>query len=166
MKQFIRIIKIALGFSWRKRFWLFLMYPLSGLIRLMVLTVPFKYLSRFLGQHHRNHQLCVLVSDTQLQLAREIGGTIALLDKYTPWKSNCMVEGILARIWLAAYGIPYVFYMGAYLTKDAAEPMKAHAWVGVGPKLIVGGHGHQRYAIVGTFVSRMLADSLKGSRSS
>lgn len=164
MKRLARLIAIALGFSWRKRFWLLLMYPLSGLIRAAVLLVPFKHLSRCLGIHYRNYQLCVLVTDAQLQMAREIGGTIALIDKYTPWQTNCMVEGILARIWLGFYKIPYVFYMGAYLTKDDSQPMKAHAWVGVGPRLIVGGRGHQRYAIVSTFVSKALTGALKGCK--
>ena len=160
MSQLLRIFKTAKGLSWRRKVWLLVMYPLSGLVRLVALCAPFRYVSRLLGCHYRNHQLCVLVSDYQLLTAHEIGRTIVILDKYTPWKTNCMVEGILARIWLGAYGIPYVFYLGTQLTKDASEPMKAHAWVGVGPRIIVGNQGHQRYTIVGTFVSKRLAKSI------
>lgn len=161
MNRSLRVVKTAFGLSWRRKLWFLAMYPLSGFVRLAVLCTPFKYLSHFLGHHYRNYQLCVLVSDAQLQTAREIGCTIAILDKYTPWKTNCMVDAILARIWLSAYRIPYVFYLGAYLTKEVSEPMKAHAWVGVGPRLIVGGKGHLRYAIVSTFVSKLLANSIE-----
>lgn len=64
-----------------------------------------------------------------------------------------MVEAILTHWLLNRYRVPHVICLGAYLTKDPSEPMKAHAWVRVGPRIIVGAAGHQRYAVTAVFVS-------------
>jgi hypothetical protein len=151
---FSKVKTAATKLKWYQFSWLLLMYPLSGLIRASVLTIPFKYLNKALGSHHKNHQLCTLFTEQQITKARQIGQTIRIMSKYTPWKSNCMVEAILARMWLSWHKIPYVFYMGAYMTKDPAEPMKAHAWVTTGYLYVVGGRGHQKYAIVSTFLPK------------
>lgn len=160
MKSLLRKLKTAWRLPLRRKVWALVMYPLSGLIRASVLSIPFKYLNKGLGIQHKNYQLCPLVTDYQLQRSVEIGRTIRMIAKYTPWKTNCMVEAILARIFLAYYDIPYIFYMGAYLTKDPKEPMKAHAWLSTGPYIIVGGRGHKKYAIVSSFVSKHFQEPL------
>jgi hypothetical protein len=127
-------------------------YPLSGFIRFCILTLPFKVISRWLGKHFSNNQLSVLVSESQMQRAREIGSLIAIFEKYTPWKTNCLVQAILCRILLGYYHIPYIIYLGTFMTKDQNEPMKAHAWVSVGSKVIAG-RGYQKFVIVSSFTS-------------
>ena len=156
MRNLLRKLRSAWQLSFRQKLWFVLCYPLSGIVRAMVLTIPFKWLKRLLGVHHKNFQLCPLVTDEQLSRACEIGRTIAIIDKYTPWKSNCMVEAILSRWLLAVYDIPYALYMGAYLTKNPNEPMKAHAWVRVGSRIIVGARGHKRYGVTATFLDKSL----------
>ena len=148
----IRKLKVAWGFSWQQKLWFVVLYPLSGLVRAAVLTIPFKHLNRALGKNNKNHRLSSIVSEEQLLTAKNISIVIRTVSKYTPWTSNCMVEAMLARFVLRAYGIPYVFYLGVQMTHDPEEPMKAHAWVTAGPYAVVGGKNHHKFGVVGTFI--------------
>lgn len=159
--SFIQKIHGAWRLSWQQKIWIIVLYPISGIVRASVLVIPFKYLHKSLGIHSRNLQFCTVITESQLQKARQIGNAIIIMSKYTPWESNCMVQAILARWVLSLYGIPYVMYMGAYMTKDRSEPMKAHAWITAGPRIVVGAKGHQRYAIVSTFASKQLKSLIK-----
>jgi len=115
--------------------------------------MPFKWIKRHLGLHQKNFDFCPLVEDEQLRLACEVGRTVSKLSRYTFWNSNCMVEAVLTHGLLNFYRVPHVICMGAFLTKDPTEPMKAHAWVRVGARIVVGAAGHQRYAVTAVFVS-------------
>jgi hypothetical protein len=75
-----------------------------------------------------------------------------LTARYTPWETKCLVQATMARFLLGVYGIPYILHLGTLMTHNDEEPLKAHAWVKVGPWIIVGGEGHQAFAIVGSWV--------------
>ncbi len=141
---------------WCEKIWLTLLYPLSGVIRFTILTMRFSWLAPLLGQHHKNYQLSPLVSQPMLQRAWRIGRIVELTSRYTPWQSKCLVQAIMVRILLGYYRIPYVMHLGTRLTKNASAPMKAHAWVKVGPWIIVGREGHQAFTIVSSFISPSL----------
>lgn len=153
IKILFRKIRSAYQLSWPQISWLLILFPISGFVRFAVLILPFKYIKKLLGTHHSNFQLSTLVCNDQLNTAIEIGQSIKVMAKYTPWKSNCLVQAILARLLLSLYNLPHVLYFGTCITSSKATPMKAHAWVSVGSKIIVGGRGHNRYTIVGTYIS-------------
>jgi hypothetical protein len=137
----------------RDKLWFCLVYPLSGLVRLAILTIPFRFYNRLLGHHYKNHQLSVVVDESQQQLARHIGRIVRVACRYTPWESKCLVQAILARLWLRWYGIPYVLYLGLAKGMEDLEPLKAHAWVCVGPWVVTGRQGHSAYTIISTFIA-------------
>ncbi len=141
---------------WREKAWLFILFPISGFIRLSLLTIRFRWLVRSLGQHYKNHQVSSLVSQQELDVAWRIGRITALVARYTPWQSKCLVQAVMARILLNFYHIPHVICLGARLTGDHTDPMKAHAWVKVGPWVVTGREGHQSYPVVSVFVSSTL----------
>jgi hypothetical protein len=62
----------------------------------------------------------------------------------------------MARTLLGYYKIPYVLHIGARMTHEEVEPLKAHAWVKVGSWVIIGGGGLQAFGIVSSFVSPSL----------
>ncbi len=142
----------------REKCWILFLYPYSGLIRLMILTVPFKWLSYLLGQHYQNHQLSPLVSDSQRLVAWRIGRITELTACYTPWESKCLVQAIMARTLLGFYHIPYIIHLGAKMSNEINLPMKAHAWVKVGGWVIAGREGHRRFGIVSSFVAPSVID--------
>jgi hypothetical protein len=137
----------------REKVWFLLFYPYSGLVRAAILMLPFSLLSRSYGRYYSNTQCSPLVSEQQQMLAWRIGKVAELAARYTPWESKCLVQAIMVRTLLGFYGIPYVMHLGARMTGDEKEPMKAHAWIKVGPWIISGREGHRAYGVVSSFVS-------------
>jgi hypothetical protein len=141
-----------------EKVWFFLFYPYSGFLRIAILTLPFRILSPRYGVFCRNDQLSTIATDEQLQLAWRMGRIAEMIERYTPWESKCLVQALMVRTLLGYYSIDYVMHLGATLTNDEKEPMKAHAWIKVGRWVISGGDGHQAFGIVGTFVSPLVAN--------
>lgn len=156
-------IKTFRGLPLREKLWFFFLYPYSGIVRAVVLWCPFRYLSQALGHHHANYTLSSVVSEADRQLAWRIGRIIELTARYTPWECKCLVQAAMARTLLGFYGIPYVMHLGARMTEDPAAPMKAHAWVKVGPWIVTGGEGHAAFGVVSTFVTPSVIATDAGS---
>lgn len=53
-----------------------------------------------------------------------------------PWRSNCLVQALAAKRWLARHGIDSRVELGA---RKAGEALDAHAWLTVGDRVVVGG---------------------------
>jgi hypothetical protein len=136
------------------------LFPLSGIVRGIILYVPFRYLAAYLGAECDNRLLSTLAQPQQVELALKIGRVCRLLERYTPWQSKCLVQATLAKTLLRLYGIPYVLHFGlakkrAPSASTAPQPLSglsAHAWVSVGDKVICGARGHRSFTVVGTYV--------------
>lgn len=150
----------------RKKAWVLILYPLSGVIRLAILTLPYKILSKYYGNLHSNTQLSIPCDETQKKIAWEIGKITDLIARHTPWKSECLVQALMVKTLLKYYQIPHTLHLGALMCKDPEEePMKAHAWVLVGPWIVCGAEGHEAFSIVATFTSIDLQQQGAASRS-
>ena len=153
LKRLIRKLITFYRIPLREKLWLTFLYPYSGIIRAATLLLPFNQLAKLLGHHSQNVQLSSLATEEEYLRASRIGRITEITSRYTPWKSKCLVQAIMARTLLGYYGIPYVFHFGAHITGDSKESMKAHAWVKVGPRIITGRKGHKSYGIVATYTS-------------
>lgn len=140
----------------REKLWFLSFLPYSGLIRIAILTLPCRWLARTYGQYHRNYQLSPMVSEEQCQLARRIGKIAQLAARHTPWESKCLVQALMVRTLLGFYDIPYVLCLGARRTGETVEPIKAHAWVKVGPWIVIGGEGHKAFGVTACFVEKSI----------
>jgi Transglutaminase-like superfamily len=154
--QIARKLHTVWRLPYREKLWVLLLYPYSGIVRASLYLFHFKVLSQVLGQHYQNHTLSPLVSKSQRMRAWRIGQIVELTARYTPWESKCLVQAVMARTLLGFYGIPYIIHVGALMTHDDKDPLKAHAWVKVGALIIAGREGHQAFAIVSSFVSKSL----------
>ena len=152
----LRKCRNAWGLPLREKIWLVLLYPYSGIIQASLHLFPFKFFSKALGVHYQNHTLSTVVSEEQRLLAWRIGRIIELATRATPWNAKCLVQATMARSLLGYYHIPYVLHIGARIVPEEPIQMKAHAWVKVGPWVIVGGGGLQAFAIVSTFIPASL----------
>lgn len=76
--------------------------------------------------------------------------------KYTPWKSACLVQALIATWLLAYYHIPYVLHLGVARATPQGDDLQAHAWLRVGQWVITGREGHQAFTVVATFVAPSL----------
>lgn len=149
-----RVIKKLLGFwrlSRREKLWFLEAFIILGFFSALIHFAPNKVLRRLYGIPCGNIQFSPLVELAKGELAWRIGKIVEIAASHTLWDSKCLVQALCAVHFLRWRKIPYVLHLGAYLTGDEAEPMKAHAWVKVGPWFITGRSGHQSYAIVGTF---------------
>lgn len=136
-----------------EKIWFMLLYPYSGFVRLALLVFPFQFISRHLGHFYQNTQLSSLVDVEDQTLAKRIGKIIELVARYTPWESQCLVQAIMARTMFGFYKISYVMHLGAAYDSEAQKNFMAHAWIKVGPWVVTGRAGHERYGVLCSFVT-------------
>ncbi len=81
--------------------------------------------------------LPVILSKRQKEMVETIGIVINGIAVRTPWSSTCLVKALAANKMLAKKKIPHSFHLGVQKTANAQ--MKAHAWISVAGKIIIGG---------------------------
>ena len=135
--------------------WLLPLYILSAGIRLAILTLPFRWIAPFLGHYTQNTEMTPLISEQQQQLARQLGTTIKIVSRYTPWESACLVQALLARFALSWHRIPHIAYLGVNKPQATDQALAAHAWVSAGQCFVTGGNGHQSFTVVSSFTGHV-----------
>jgi hypothetical protein len=134
------------------------MWFILGVSKLLIFSVHFSKLAPRLGKKSDLIARVPLLNQHQEARALQIGRTIKLCARYTPWNSNCFPQALAARLLLGLYGIPYALFLG--LKRDPSESeLKAHAWVAAGRIYVCGGESFSHYTVVGCFVSPLLHDT-------
>ena len=143
---------------WRQplfiRIWLLPIWLALGVARAAILIVSFRRLSAYLGRALGASPWVPLLSTSQEKRASQVSTLVRMAAKYTPWESNCFTQALVARMVLGWLGIPCTMYFG--LARDAgadAGKLRAHAWVAAGRVYVTGGLGHDKFTVVGSFVS-------------
>ena len=124
-------------------------YFTLGMMRMAVLTLPFKRLTSSLHHEVKKTSLDKL-NDEELKTAKQVGRAIVRASAYTPWNSNCLAQSLTAYRMLHKRGVPGVFYLGTMKNKEDGQ-MKAHAWTQCGEIIITGKPGHEQYTILSVF---------------
>jgi hypothetical protein len=138
-----------------EKVWFFAAYPLLGLARLMLLIVPFRRIAPWLGQNFQTAAVTPLATHSQIAQARHIGHAVQIAARYTPWKSKCLAQAMVARMLLGIKRLPYALYLG--VRKDGETGLAAHAWVCTGRLAVTGDHSFGQFTVVGTFVPKGIA---------
>ncbi len=132
------------------KLWFVPIWLMLGLARAMVLVVPFRLIAPILGQGLGTSAAVPLAGPKQETRARQIGQTIRLASRYSPWDANCLAQAIVARIVMGLYGVPYVLFFG--LSRSAGQAgLDAHAWTVSGRVAVTGGYSFDRFTIVGVY---------------
>lgn len=143
-----------------QRFWslkttdkalLFLVYFLLGISRLVVLTVPFRFYARYLGDYKKVSINNIPLSEKHTRRAKELRWMINKLARMTPWNSNCLAQAMTASVLLKREKIPYALYFG--LRRNPTLNIEAHAWVQAGTMNITGSMHQNNFKVVGTYTS-------------
>ena len=95
---------------WRDRWVLVEATAWLGLARMAVLTLPFKRIAPYLGA--RMAVAPEELSDKWAEDARRVGWAIRATAPHTPWRSNCLAQGIAGKAMLRRRGIPSTLYLG------------------------------------------------------
>ena len=70
-------------------------FILSGIFRLIVSFVPFKKYKKFIGKY--NEVSSNEIESDSIYLIDKISWAVNTIEKYTPWKSTCLVKAIVAQ---------------------------------------------------------------------
>jgi hypothetical protein len=130
-------------------------YIYMGFARFQVLTRPFKRIAKNLMTTGEPE----IEPATDPVVIRQVAWAIRTAAKFTPWKSNCLAQGLAAGRMLKRRGLPAVLFFG--VAKDEAGKMIAHAWLRSGGFFVCGGDGSKRYAVTGVFYSNPADSKVK-----
>ena len=61
---------------------------------------------------------------------------VAIMGLRVPWRSDCVVQALAARRWLARGGVDSDVCIGV---RNDAQGFQAHAWLKVGERIVTGG---------------------------
>jgi hypothetical protein len=112
---------------------------------LLLKMFGFTRLSSRLGRH-----MAVAAPVTEsglIRAASEIRWAVEAAATRLPWKPVCLPQALAAHWMLRRRAIPSTLYLGL----DAKQGYDAHAWVRVGPVVVTGGPGQDRFVVVASF---------------
>lgn len=141
----------------REKIWFVPALILLGIVRCVLLIVPFRHIAPLLGKAIQETSLEPQADESEIAYALSIGHAIELAASYTPWESKCLAQAITARVLLGFNYLPYSLFLGVH--NGTAEGMRAHAWVCTGSAVVTGEKSCQEFTVVSTFVSRNLSRS-------
>ncbi len=132
--------------------WLLLeAFLLLGVARLLVLTIPFRWLAGSLGQHMSESD--TRANPTDLRQAGLIGHAVRSAANNTPWQSVCLPQAIAAQWMLKRRRIAATLYLGVAKDLTKTQQLAAHAWLRCGDVILTGGHSHKDFTVLSTFSS-------------
>ena len=85
------------------------------------------------GQGGRNAAL----SPRQRRLVERVAYAVPALGLRVPWRSDCLVQALAARRWLAGHDVSADLCIG--VRKPGEAEFFAHAWLKVGETIVTGG---------------------------
>lgn len=140
-----RLLKL----SWKVKLLLLGSFMLSGIVRLAILIVPFRYITPFMGK--KMLESTEVISLKQRGQAVKIAWCVNTMSRFTPWESKCLVRAFTAQIILRVFRIPSTLYLG--VAKDGSNQLMAHAWLRCGQLILTGGDERDGFKEVARFAT-------------
>lgn len=131
----------------------FVNYFLCGIARASINILPLPYLSPYFGTFCKTTTISQLVTKEQARRASQIGKSVRLAAKFTPWDSSCLTQAMVAKFWCRLFKIPYALYIGFAKCAESNSGFKAHAWITAGPIAITGGYSFSEFCVVSSYFS-------------
>ena len=103
-----------------------------ALARLVVLTVPFRFLASWLRRRPET-------ASCDTHLLRAVGKAVTVAARNVPWNAVCLPQALAAKAMLARRGCGSALHLGA--TFDPKGKLIAHAWLVAGGQIVVGAAG-------------------------
>ncbi len=153
MRTLLRKLNSFLGWSWTERRLFAQAYICLGLVRLALLTLPFRWIAKWLGTPRSETPVAGLTEKERV-IVGQIARAVRTAAGHTPWKSDCLPQAVTARFMLQGRGVTSTLYLGLAKegqNREDSDALKAHAWLRSGKFYVVGGAGHLEYTVVATF---------------
>lgn len=122
---------------------------LTGIIRFMILFIPFRKLASLMGE--KMGESSFNVDQASSKKALVVSEMVIKTSRITPWESKCLVQALTAQIILKMLKIPTTLYLG--VAKNEGNRLEAHAWLRHGEKIITGGDVMPKFKEVARFAT-------------
>lgn len=118
-----------------------------GLARAAVLTMPFRWILYALGQQAGT--AAATPHPSQEAVIQQVAWALQVVSRRTPWQSNCLAQALAGQVILRRRQIAGTLYLG--VSKEARNPLAAHAWLRSHELIVTGGNHLDRYSVIATF---------------
>jgi hypothetical protein len=122
-------------------------FVLCGIMRSLVLLVPFNKLRQHIGYYNKESSFGI--EDSKYTEAKRIAWAVNRASMLTPWESKCLVQALVAQKMLKSRHIYTTLYLG--VAKDGKSGLIAHAWLRCGSMIVTGGYEMDRFKEVARF---------------
>lgn len=136
--------------TWAERWLLVETLFWLGWARLLVLSLPFRWIVVLWGLHAQPLARADAASTPLASSRHAVAHAIAAVSPHTPWHSNCLAQALAASALLRRRGLPSTLYLG--VAKDRTQRLQAHAWLAYEAQLITGAAGQQYFTLIAVFV--------------
>ncbi|TVQ01111.1 MAG: lasso peptide biosynthesis B2 protein [Balneolaceae bacterium] len=148
IQKFIFLIRIFWKKPFTEKWMLTRVFLLLAFFRVLILFFPFKTIARYLGEQGKE-TTSVDVYSSSHEFMENTARFISNMSRLVPWESKCLVQAAAGKVMLNRKGIESTVYFGVKKNNEAA--LEAHAWLRVGPKIILGGEIASEFVVVSTF---------------
>lgn len=149
MKKIIHLFKQFIKLPFKMKILVIVSFFLLGIMRLLILIMPFKHLIAIMGKEMQESPL-TLPEKSQAR-AVWVSFAVNLMSKYTPWESKCYVRALTSMLMLKILRIPSTLYLG--VSKSETNSLIAHAWLRSGTEYITGADEIDKFKCVSYFSS-------------
>jgi len=118
--------------------------------RIAMAFLPFRRIAAWLGTP--GAETPATATPEQIHMAQEVGWAISVLARRVPWDGRCLAQALAASGMLRRRGLEGTVSFGASQGKSSG--FDAHAWLRLGPCVVTGEPGHQRFKTFTTFARR------------
>lgn len=142
--------------SWGERCLLVEAICWLGLMRLLVLLLPFQWLLVLLRLQHRPLST-PLPAPVAPQAVEPMQRAIQAASGYTPWTSNCLAQALAAHRMLYRRRLTSTLYIG--VAKPVDQSLTAHAWLRCGEVFVTGEAGWRHFTPIARLESSIVCVS-------
>ena len=141
LRKFRRFFKVSAA---ERRYFVLSVYY-SGIARILILFVPFRKYSFWLGKYNIETPEDIKTDEIYINL---ISLSVSRARKVTPWRNKCLEQAMTAKKLLNKRKIPSTIYFGVN-KKDGK--MDAHAWLRCGSRYVTGGRNRNDFTAIAWF---------------
>lgn len=120
---------------------------ISAWVKLITLTIPYRYRKSLQGQLHKEASCQEL--EKNAEKVRQVKNLMLHFSHYSIWKTECYTLALTAKFLLKSMGIPSTLYIG--MKKQSKEKIIGHAWLMINEEYIVGGEIAPNYNVISYF---------------
>jgi hypothetical protein len=140
LKRYGRISPAQRGLLWEA-------IAALAMARIALACVPFSRIAAWLGTAGAESPATVTLD--QAQAAEAVGWAVSALARRVPWDGRCFAQALAATAMLRRRGVDGTVSFG--VCEGTSAGFEAHAWLRVGPLMVTGGAGHERFNAFTTF---------------